>query len=148
MIVAAAVSLWLQLGGPTWDKDQPQEFANLMLVTVGVTTLAWLVVTLLTPAEPREKLIAFYRLVRPAGPGWRPIAREAGPGIAPQESLSLQFANWVAGCALVYSSLFGIGNLIFRHWLAAGICVVVVIVSATIVSRNLSRIDWTESHGN
>jgi SSS family solute:Na+ symporter len=145
MIVAAVVSLWLQLGGPMWDKEQPQEFAYLILVTVGVTTLAWLVVTLLTPAEPREKVVAFYRLVRPAGPGWRPIAREAGPGIVPRESISLQFANWFAGCALVYSSLFCIGNLIFRHWLAAGICVVVAIVSAMVVSRNLARTDWAEA---
>jgi hypothetical protein len=148
MIVAAVVSLWLQLGGPTWDKEQPQEFAYLMLVTVGITSLAWIAVTLLTPAEPHDKLIAFYRLVRPAGPGWRPIAREAGPGIVPRESLSIQFTNWVAGCALVYSSLFCIGNLIFRHWLDAGICVVIVIVAAMVVSRNLSRTDWAESHGN
>jgi hypothetical protein len=103
-------------------------------------------VTLLTPAEPREKLVAFYRLVRPAGPGWRRIAQQAGPGFPPLESLALGFANWLAGCALIYSSLFCVGNLIFRHWLAAGICMVATIVSSIIVSRNLSRTDWAEAN--
>jgi SSS family solute:Na+ symporter len=112
MIVAAVVSLYLQLG-VGWESDsnkEPEEFAYLMLVTVGITTLAWLVVTLLTPPEPRETLVAFYQRVRPAGPGWRAIAAEAGAeegGVG--ESLGMQFYNWVLGCVLIYASLFGIG---------------------------------------
>ena len=118
MIAAAAVSLFLQSSyGPHWNSDDPQQFAYLMLTTVGITTVAWLVVTLLTPPEPREKLVAFYRRVRPAGPGWRPIAAEAGDvGCAPSESLGMQFYNWILGCVLIYTTLFGIGKLIFKEW--------------------------------
>ncbi|MCI0335670.1 MAG: hypothetical protein L0228_20875 [Planctomycetes bacterium] len=144
MIAAAAVSIALQRGWPGWNADDPREFAYLMLVTVGVTTVAWLIVTLLTPPESREKLVDFYRRVRPAGPGWQPVALAAGGAVAPRESLSLQFVNWIAGCALVYSSLFCIGNLIFREWLAAGVCMAVAIVTSVIVSRNLSLTDWAE----
>src|SRR4029434_2183235 len=63
MIVAAVVSLYLHLH-LGWESDsnkEPREFAYLMMVTVGVTTFAWLLVTLLTPPEPRETLVAFYR---------------------------------------------------------------------------------------
>src|SRR5437667_9891209 len=47
MIVAAVVSLFLQIH-LKWDSDRPQDFAYLMLVTVGITTAAWLMVTMFT----------------------------------------------------------------------------------------------------
>src|SRR4029077_7108 len=53
MIAAAVISLFLQSSyGPKWNGDEPRQFAFLMLTTVGITTVVWLVVTLLTPAEP------------------------------------------------------------------------------------------------
>ncbi len=145
MIVAAAVSLFLQryLG---WNSDSPRDFALIMLVTVGITTVAWLSVTWLTPPEPRETLLNFYRKVRPEGPGWTSIAAEAGlPPSFGGESLAMQFFNCFLGCVLIYATLFGIGKLIFKEWIAGGIWTAVAIVAAMIISRNLSRADWTES---
>ena len=40
-----------------------------MLWTVGVTTVTWLVITLLTPPVDRDDLIAFVQRIRTAGPG-------------------------------------------------------------------------------
>jgi Na+/proline symporter len=147
MVVAAAVSLYLQVSWG-WESDssvEPKDFAYLMLVTVGITTLAWLAVTFLTPPEPREKLIAFYRQVRPAGPGWKPIAAAAGRlDETARESLTVQFVNWIVGCVLIYASLFGIGKLIFKEWLAGGVFIAVAILAAAIISHNLSRADWSD----
>jgi solute:Na+ symporter, SSS family len=146
MIVAAAVSIFLQVSGPQWNGSDPKQFAYLMLTTVAVTTVAWLLVTFLTPAEPREKLVAFYRRVRPAGPGWDPIATAAGPlGAGPSENLAMQFVNWIVGCVLIYATLFGIGKLIFKEWTAALVCIVVAFIAAIIISRNLSQADWPEA---
>ena len=80
MITAAVVSLFLQVhyGMESDSNKNPYQFAYLMLITVGITTVVWLLVTMLTPAEPQEKLVEFYRRVRPAGPGWSPIAAVAG----------------------------------------------------------------------
>src|SRR2546428_8850571 len=64
MTVAAAVSLYLQLH-LRWDTDQPRDFAYIMFVTVTITTISSLLATLLTSPEPQEKLIHFYRQVRP-----------------------------------------------------------------------------------
>ncbi len=50
-------------------------------------------------ARAAEQLIKFYRRVRPAGPGWAPIATLAGDDVRPQESLIVNFINWVLGCA-------------------------------------------------
>ena len=143
MITAAVVSIFLQKG-LNWNSALPRDFAYLMLVTVGITTVVWLIVTFLTQPEPREKLIAFYRRVRPEGPGWTGIAAEAGLSEShAQGRLSLQFANWILGCALIYGSLFGIGKLIFKEWRAGLVYLVVAIVAGALISRNLSRGEMT-----
>ena len=139
MICAAIVSILLQVI-LKWDSDLPKDFAYLMLVTVGITTIVWVAATMLTQPEPKEKLVAFYRRVRPEGPGWDGIAREAGLAAEhAQGRLSLQFVNWILGCALIYGSLFGIGKLIFKEWAAGSVYLLVAIVAGVLISRNLSR---------
>jgi len=83
-----------------------------LLVTVGITTVVWVTVTLLTEPANRETLIAFYRMVRPAGPGWKPIAAEAGPVESP-DSLPQSLLGWVLGCTFIYAALFGTGSFIY-----------------------------------
>ncbi|HEU5049866.1 MAG TPA: Na+:solute symporter, partial [Gemmatimonadales bacterium] len=94
-----------------------------LLVTVGSTTVVWVTVTLLTRPTDRTRLVDFYRRVRPAGPGWRPVAAEAGVGPS-SDSMSQALVGWVLGCAFVYAALFGTGSFLFGHtaqglvWLA------------------------------
>ena len=144
MICAAVVSIFLQ-SVLKWDSDKPLDFAYLMLVTVGTTTVVWVAVTFMTSPEPMETLVAFYRRVRPEGPGWNGIAARAELSQAhAQGRLSLQFANWILGCALIYGSLFGIGKLIFKEWVAGVLLLLVAIVSGALITRNLSRGEMTE----
>src|SRR5689334_5218434 len=139
MICAAVVSIFLQLG-LKWDSDRPVDFAYLMIVTVGITTIVWVTVTMFTSPEPMEKLVAFYRHVRPEGPGWNGIAAQADLAEEhAQGRLSLQFVNWILGCALIYGSLFGIGKLIFKEWVTGLIYLLIAIVAGVLISRNLSR---------
>ncbi len=94
-----------------------------LLLTVASTTVVWVAVTLLTRPTDRTTLVRFYRLVRPAGPGWRPIAAEAGTGPSP-DSLSQSLLAWVLGCAFIYAALFGTGSFLYGRmgtgalWLA------------------------------
>src|SRR5262249_39347574 len=143
MICAAVVSIFLQLG-LKWDSDRPVDFAYLMIVTVGITTVVWVVVTMFTQPEPIEKLIAFYRRVRPEGPGWTGIAAQAELSAEhAQGRLSLQIMNWILGCALIYGSLFGIGKLIFKEWGVGLLYLLIAIVAGVLISRNLSRGEMT-----
>jgi Na+/proline symporter len=144
MITAAVVSIFLQ-AVKGWNSDLPVDFAYLMLVTVGTTSLVWIVVTLMTSPEPMDKLVAFYRRVRPEGPGWNHIAAAAELTAEHAEGrLSLQFVNWILGCALIYGSLFGIGKLIFKEWTTGLIFLAVAIVAGALISRNLSRGEMKE----
>ncbi len=110
------------------DASDPHGFAWLMIITTGFTTIVWLVVTFITRPEPVEKLKSFYDVVRPSAFGWGPIARESG--FESKQSLLWATADWIAGCALIYFSLFGIGRLILGpattgalYLLGAGLCV-------------------------
>ena len=137
MTAAAVVSLYLQivLG---WDGDQPRDFAYIMLVTVSVTTLVWLAVTLLTAPEPDETLLNFYRRVRPHGGGWAPIAPASGVAAMPG-SLGRDVANALLGCVLVYSALFGVGELLLRSAIAGTVLLGVSALSAVAIARSLAR---------
>jgi hypothetical protein len=44
---------------------------------VGVTTVAWILVALVTKATDEEKLREFYRRIQPGGPGWRYVLDRA-----------------------------------------------------------------------
>jgi SSS family solute:Na+ symporter len=137
MAVAAAVSLYLQLV-LKWDSDRPRDFAYIMIVTVSLTTIAWLAVTWLTPPEPEATLTAFFRRVQPQGPGWAPVARAAGVAPLGPASLVRHIVNAALGCVLVYAALFGVGHLLLR---SAGVGVLLLGVSALAafaIARNLS----------
>ena len=135
MAVAAAVSLYLQIV-VKWDSDRPRDFAYIMLVTVSLTTIAWLGATWITAPEPDETLRAFYRRVRPHGPGWKRIADAVGiPPASP--SLARELLNALLGCVLVYSALFGVGVLLLGSALVGAGLLVVSALSAAAIARNL-----------
>jgi Na+/proline symporter len=143
MAVAAAVSLYLQIA-LKWDSDKPRDFAYLMLVTVGLTTIAWIAVTLLTPPEPDATLYTFYRRVRPHERGWAPIAAVVGLSPSPA-TLSGELLNALLGCVLVYAALFGVGQLLLRST-AIGLSLLVVSgCAAFAIARNLTAEQEAES---
>jgi Na+/proline symporter len=88
------------------------EFPSSLFLIVGVTTLAWIVITFLTGPTDREHLVKFYRKVRPSGPGWARIRREEGLPAPLEPGIVHLFINWVSGTVLVYASLFSIGKVI------------------------------------
>jgi solute:Na+ symporter, SSS family len=130
MVAAAIVSLYLQLG-LGWDSDRPRDFAYIMLVTVGVTSVAWLAVTLLTKPEPRATLENFYARVRPQGPGWKPIARTIDVPAA-STSLTRELLNAALGCVLIYGALFGVGYVLLRS-VAVGVALLAVSAASALV---------------
>ena len=109
MVVSFGVAMTffvLQKDGATIDST------TVLLTTVAITTVAWIVTAFVTKPTERAKLVSFYRLVRPAGPGWGTIPQEAGVGKA-ADSLANAGLGWVLGCVFIYSALFGTGSLLY-----------------------------------
>lgn len=110
MSCAFVVSLTLQLGFGM-DSDQPRSFAWIMIITVAITTVVWLAATMLTKPEPEAVLRSFYRRVHPSRGGWAAIAA-LEPNVAADPAIGRDLMNWLAGCALIYAALFGVGKLL------------------------------------
>jgi solute:Na+ symporter, SSS family len=115
-------------------------FPYTLLYLVAWTTVCWLMVTFVTPPEPESHLVAFYRRVRPGGPGWGPIARKAGGPAA--EAIGGLVIDWVAGWILIYAVLFGIGSALLGSIKTALACVAVAALATIVISRDLSRRGW------
>ncbi|MGB4704036.1 MAG: sodium:solute symporter family protein [Candidatus Saccharicenans sp.] len=136
MASSFSVAVYFFVRGKT-GHPVPQHVS--LLITIAFTTVAWLLVTYLTRPVDREKLISFYRLVRPAGPGWKKIRLEAGLEGSP-DSLTLSFAGWVVGCLLVYSALFGTGAYLYGRWSLAIFWTVLFIVSTILLIKIIGKI--------
>ncbi len=111
-----------------------------LLITIAFTTVVWLLVTYLTKPEEKSKLISFYQLVKPAGPGWNKIRQEANLEPSP-DSLTLCLAGWVSGCIFVYSALFGTGAYIYGR-LSLGIFWTVLFVISTLALIKIMSKLW------
>ena len=116
-----------------------------LALSVALTTAVWVIVTVLTRPTSQETLVKFYRLVRPAGPGWRDIRRETGLGPSP-DSLPHAFLGWVLGCALVYAALFGTGSWLYGQVAQGTVCLVVFIASGLGLAWLLPRILGGRDH--
>jgi Na+/proline symporter len=92
-------------------------FAQTVLYSVAFTTACWLVTAFASPPTDRRTLVAFYRKVHPAGPGWKAIRREAGVSEAEAalhgDHMGMATLGWISGCAVIWSSLFAIGNYLY-----------------------------------
>ena len=111
------------------------------MATRGVTTIVWLLTTFLTAPEPEDKLISFYRRVRPPGPFWGPVARKA-PDVQPSRDLKYNFLDWVAGCILIYGALFGVGKLILKDFGLGTGFLCLAALAGTVIYRDLSLRGW------
>ena len=98
---------------PRFPAGDPNATAWVMISTVAVTTVVWLVTTFMTQPEPASTLDAFYKRVRPGGPGWREVSERLGYGRESIPGGALAWTNWIAGIIAVYSTLFGLGKLVF-----------------------------------
>jgi solute:Na+ symporter, SSS family len=104
-----------------------------LLVTVAVTTMCWIAAAYLGPETDRDTLIRFYRQVRPFGPGWAQIRRDAGilEPLRDEDNIPRALLGWFAGCAAIWSGLFLIGTSLYGRWSQAALLAVVLLVSGS-----------------
>jgi SSS family solute:Na+ symporter len=124
--------------------DSPLVQTYVMLITVAVSTVVWLSVTFLTKPEPDAKLEAFYEKVRPGGRGWRRISDRLGYGGETIPGGALAWTNWLAGIVAVYSTLFGIGKLVFGETMTGFIMLVVAAVAFAWIAKAFREEDKGE----
>lgn len=101
---------------------------------VFITTLIWLIVTFMTPADDKEILIKFYKKTKPGGPGWNMIKKDIKiddvnkEWIVPKGILCM-----LLGCIGIYSALFSTGYFIYGFIFEASLFLIISIVFSTLL---------------
>jgi SSS family solute:Na+ symporter len=149
-IVAMGMSLVTSLVVPAMMPDAG--FATVTIVQVGITTVAWLIVAFVGPTTDRATLIAFVQKVKPVGAGWADVRQEAGVSdaeVAQENRIGAAFVGWIAGCLVIWSSLFAIGNFLYAagdpsRLMSALLLTGVFIASGLVLLRVTKRL-WADS---
>ena len=100
-------------------------FTMKLLIAVTLTSIIWIVVTLITKPENKQVLRDFYRLTNPGGPGWKKVISDAAKDgdiinekdLGKPWEMPTQVLLVFIGCIVVYSSLFAIGNFVYGETL-------------------------------
>jgi SSS family transporter len=104
------------------------EFPVTLLYIIPVSVTVWVIVTFLTKPAREEKLIAFYKHVRPGGPGWRHIQAKI-PGTENDRIGLSNLKGYIAAVIGIYAALIGVGKLILGPtWLGLLLMLVTVVM--------------------
>jgi Na+/proline symporter len=137
MIISFLVACFFQWGAPAcglegWlQEDWRAEWFTLgawkLILGVVITTMGWLAVTFATPAEPKETLDSFDKLIH-----------------ADLRELPMGVVCMVFGCLAVWTCLFGCGYLIYAAggagcWCLGGGLLVASVVSTVVLMKLVGR---------
>ncbi|HMD13247.1 MAG TPA: Na+:solute symporter, partial [Bacteroidota bacterium] len=122
-----------------------------LLGTIAFTTVCWISTAFLGPETDRQTLIDFYKKIRPFGPGWKQIREEAGLPVndanTARGNIPLSLLGWGAGCAMIWSALFTVGNFLYGRMGYAFVLLGVFVISGSILIYAFNII-WSGSDGN
>ena len=122
-----------------------------LIIGVTITTVSWLIITMITPPSSIETLQNFYKKIQPGGPGWKTIIKkseESGIIITgkkekwdvPSGILCMFF-----GCISIYSILFGIGYILYSKTLLGLIFIFISILSVLILMKLWRRLSTEDN---
>ncbi len=121
-----------------------------LLMTIAFTTVCWVTTAFVGPATDGQVLIGFYTKVRPFGPGWKKVQKDAGlvdgwggPRAA-GDNIPLALLGWVAGCIMIWSALFTVGNFLYGRTGTTLFLLATFVVSGTALVFVVQRL-WAGS---
>ena len=117
-----------------------------LIIGVTITTISWLIVTLITPPSNMETLQNFYKKIQPGGPGWKKVIEESeSKGI----TISGKKEKWdvpsgilcmLFGSISVYSILFGIGYILYSQTTTGIIFLIISVLSVIALMKFWKRL--------
>ena len=140
MIISFFVALYFEWIHESLFDISLKEYAEL-LIGVGVTTFSWLLVTILTKPTDDDKLMEFYKKIKPYGVGWNgfisklDIKRFNDNGDSAMRDLFLVFL----GVLIVYFGLFGIGYILYNQMVIGVVLLILSSISFIITNYIMSN---------
>lgn len=135
MTVSVAVAVFLKFFYPYTGLPELSSSSQL-LIGVGITTAAWMLVTFFSPQTDEKTLEEFCRKIRPGGWGWGPVRdriEKRGESIGESDSIITGVQAMVTSTFLVYSLLFGTGYFLYGEWLAFACSAIVALITGVIL---------------
>ncbi|HSR17014.1 MAG TPA: sodium:solute symporter family protein [Ignavibacteriaceae bacterium] len=122
-----------------------------LLITIAFTTVCWVLTAFLGPETDRQTLIDFYKKTRPFGPGWNKIRKEAGVSEneikGTHENIPLALMGWVAGCSVIWSALFTVGNFLYGRMEYAWTLFGVFVAGSLVLIYTINKL-WSNKSTN
>jgi len=115
-------------------------------LVVLLTTIVWLIVTLVTAPEEQRVLANFYQQIQPEKIGWKPVLAVAKKNGTPllesteKSTLSESILAVFVGCVCVFSTLFAAGNWIYGNTRLATTLTILCFVSTLVLIRLWKKI--------
>ena len=140
MIISFFVAVYFEWIHESLLDIRFKEYAEL-LIGVGVTTFSWLLVTILTKPTDDDKLMEFYKKIKPYGVGWNGfisklnIKRINDKGDSAMRDLFLVFL----GVLMVYFGLFGIGYILYNQMVIGVVLLILSSISFIITNYIMSN---------
>ena len=140
MIISFFVAVYFEWVHESLFDIRLKEYAEL-LIGVGVTTFSWLFVTILTKPTDDDKLMEFYKKIKPYGVGWNGfisklnIKRINDKGDSAMRDLFLVFL----GVLMVYFGLFGIGYILYNQMVIGVVLLILSSISFIITNYIMSN---------
>ena len=145
MVVSFLLALLLNKNiGPQFLTSIPDEYK--LVLSVVVTTLAWVLVTLLTKPTDYKTLVSFFNLVKPYGKGWNGLKKQV---TANGDSLSNSVGRFSVdllalflGIVMVYGALFSVGMFIYGEIMTATILLAIVLISIFFLRKTWRKLSF------
>ena len=135
MVASFSIALLMPLVGPELDTWLQ------LVIGVGLTTACWLPFAYVGAPTEDATLISFYRKIRPAGPGWKHIARMAGSDVSTDQTggLTVPLLASMLGSIGIYALMFATGYLLYGETARAVLAVTVTVLSGFGLARIWQR---------
>ncbi len=122
-----------------------------LIIGVTITTISWLIVTMVTPPSSMDTLQNFYKKIQPGGPGWKKIVKESEisgviiSGKKEKWDVPSGILCMVFGSISVYSVLFAVGYLLYSKTALGLMFVIISIISVVILMKFWKRLSTEEN---
>lgn len=117
------------------------------VLIVLLTTLSWLVVTLLSKPESDLILRSFYKKIKPGGVGWKHVIQKAeSEGVLLEKHANLKWdiatglICMTLGSVIVYSILFLIGSILYQNLVNSLIFLSLFLLTSYLLWRSVRKL--------
>ncbi|PID59784.1 MAG: Na+:solute symporter [Ignavibacteriae bacterium] len=149
MIVSFLVALAFQFLVPEVKEGASPEWWQAshwqLVLGIIVTTISWLIVTLITKPTDKNVLKNFVKLTKPGGPGWKDINKELeSEGHKPIENnLPTEILMMFLAVFTVYAILFTVGFWLYANTVSAIISSVIAVAGTFILLKLVEKLKFS-----